>query len=159
MADEDRPPSPDELTRRLRRFSIRLTVTFILTANVLFLSALWVSGLDLDQVFGERDLFDPVRDVCLRMAWYRPQGEQDPVRLCKEWINLKDSSGKVHKFEKDAPITKGTDGKFYVHPPNPGDGRIIALLIFVIAMIAAGMWAQRVLIARYRSRLLTGKAP
>jgi hypothetical protein len=159
MADEDRPPSPDELTRRLRRFSIRLTVTFILTANVLFLSALWVSGLDLDQVFGERDLFDPVRDVCLRMAWYRPQGEQDPVRLCKEWINLKDSSGKVHKFEKDAPITKGKDGKFYVHPPNPGDGRIIALLIFVIAMIAAGMWAQRVLIARYRSRLLTGKAP
>ena len=159
MADEDRPPSPDELTRRLRRFSIRLTVSFILTANVLFLSALWVSGLDLDQVFGERDLFDPVRDVCLRMAWYRPQGEQDPVRLCKEWINLKDSSGKVHKFEKDAAITKGTDGKFYVHPANPGDGRIIALLIFVIAMIAAGMWAQRVLIARYRSRLLAGKAP
>ena len=159
MADEDRAPSPDELTRRLRRFSIRLTVSFILTANVLFLSALWVSGLDLDQVFGERDLFDPVRDVCLRMAWYRPQGEQDPVRLCKEWINLKDSSGKVHKFEKDAPITKGTDGKFYVHPANPGDGRIIALLIFVIAMIAAGMWAQRVLIARYRSRLLAEKAP
>jgi len=148
-----------EVAARVRSFAIRLTIGFIIAANALFLSALWVSGLDLDQVFGERDLFDPVRDVCLRMAWYRPQGEQDPVRLCKEWINLKDSSGKVHKFEKDAAITKGTDGKFYVHPANPGDGRIIALLIFVIAMIAAGMWAQRVLIARYRSRLLTGKAP
>ena len=147
-----------EVAARVRSFAVRLTVGFIIAANALFLAALWVSGLDLDQVFGERDLFDPVRDVCLRMAWYRPQGEQEPVRLCKEWINLQDSSGKVHKFEKNVPITKGTDGKFYVHPPNPGDGRIIALLIFVIATIAAGMWIQRTLIARYRSRLLAGKA-
>ena len=148
-----------EVAARVRSFAVRLTVGFIIAANALFLAALWVSGLDLDQVFAERDLFDPVRDVCLRMAWYRPQGEQEPVRLCKEWINLQDSSGKVHKFEKDVPITKGTDGKFYVHPPNPGDGRIIALLIFVIATIVAGMWIQRTLIARYRSRLLAGKAP
>ena len=148
-----------EVAARVRSFAVRLTIGFIIAANALFLAALWVSGLDLDQVFAERDLFDPVRDVCLRMAWYRPQGEQEPVRLCKEWINLQDSSGKVHKFEKDVPITKGTDGKFYVHPPNPGDGRIIALLIFVIATIAAGMWIQRTLIARYRSRLLAGKAP
>ena len=148
-----------EVAARVRSFAVRLTIGFIIAANALFLVALWVSGLDLDQVFGERDLFDPVRDVCLRMAWYRPQGEQEPVRLCKEWINLQDSSGKVHKFEKNVPITKGTDGKFYVHPPNPGDGRIIALLIFVIATIVAGMWIQRVLIARYRSRLLAGKAP
>jgi hypothetical protein len=148
-----------EVAARVRSFAVRLTIGFIIAANALFLAALWVSGLDLDQVFGERDLFDPVRDVCLRMAWYRPQGEQEPVRLCKEWINLQDSSGKVHKFEKNVPITKGTDGKFYVHPPNPGDGRIIALLIFVIATIVAGMWIQRALIARYRSRLLAGKAP
>ena len=148
-----------EVAARVRSFAVRLTVGFIIAANALFLAALWVSGLDLDQVFAERDLFDPVRDVCLRMAWYRPQGEQEPVRLCKEWINLQDSSGKVHKFEKDVPITKGTDGKFYVHPPNPGDGRIIALLIFVIATIVAGMWIQRTLIARYRSRLLAGKVP
>jgi len=148
-----------EVPARVRSFAVRLTIGFIIAANALFLTALWISGLDLDQLFGDRDLFDPVRDVCLRMAWYRPEGEQERVRLCKEWINLKDSSGKVHKFEKDAPITKGKDGKFYVHPPNPGDGRIIALLIFVIAMIVGGMWAQRVLIARYRSRLLAGRAP
>jgi hypothetical protein len=57
------------------------------------------------------------------------------------------------------PITKSRDGKFYVHPPNQGDGRIIALLIFVIALVAAGMWAERVLIARYRARLLASKTP
>jgi hypothetical protein len=157
MASEKTLDVP-EVAARVRWFAVRLTIGFILAANVLFLFALWISGLDLDQVFGEQDLFDPVRDVCLRMAWYRPQGERDPVRLCKEWINLKDSSGQVHKFEKDAPITKGKDGKFYVQPPNPGDGRIIALLIFVIAVVVTGMWAQRVLIARYRSRLLAGRS-
>jgi len=145
-----------EVAARVRSFAIRLTIGFILAANALFLSALWVSGLDLDRVFGERDLFDPVQDVCLRMAWYRPQGEQNPVRLCKEWINLKDTSGQVHKFTKDVPITKGTDGKFYLHPSTAGDGRIIALLIFVIGVVVAGMWAQRRLIARYRARLLAG---
>jgi hypothetical protein len=146
-----------EVAARVRWFAVRLTIGFIVAANALFLSALWVSGLDLDQVFGERELFNPAQDICLRMAWYRPQGEQDPVRLCKEWINLKDSSGQVHKFSKDVPITKGADGKFYLHPPTAGDGRIIALLIFVIAVVAGGMWAQRILIARYRARLVAGK--
>lgn len=149
---------PDALNRRVRRFARRLTIGFIIGGNVLFLTALWVSGLDLDQVFGDQDLFDPGRDICLRMAWYRPQGEQEPVRLCKEWINLKDSSGTVHKFEKDIPITKGTDGKFYVPSSHAGDRRLIALLIFIIVMIALGMGAQRYLIARYRARL-TGLNP
>ena len=146
-------PLPDDLTARVRRYAVLMTLGFILAGNALFLLALWASGLDLDRVFAERELFDPANDICLRMAWYRPQGEADPVRLCKEWINLKDSSGQVHKFEKDLPITKGSDGKFYIHPPNAGDGRIIALLIFVIAIIAAGMWGQRHLIRRYRARL------
>jgi hypothetical protein len=143
-----------EVVARVRWFAVRLTIGFIIAANALFLSALWISGLDLDLVFAERDLFNPTQDICLRMAWYRPQGEQDPVRLCKEWINLKDSSGKVHKFSKDVPITKGRDGKFYLHQPTAGDGRIIALLIFVIVLVVGGMWAQRILIARYRARLV-----
>lgn len=138
---------------RLRRFSIRLAVGCIIGGNALFLLGLWASGLDLDKVFGERDFFDPVRDVCLRLAWYRPIGEKDPVRLCKEWIHLADSTGQIHKNEKDLEIVKGADGKVYANIQNPGDGRIIALLLFVIAIIAAGMWLQRYLIARYRARL------
>jgi hypothetical protein len=144
---------PEALNRRVRRFAARLTIGFIIGGNVLFLAALWLSGLDLDQVFGDQELFDPTRDICLRMAWYRPQGEQEPVRLCKEWINLKDSSGTVHKFEKDVPITKGSDGKFYVQSSHAGDHRLIALLIFIIVMTVLGMAAQRYLIARYRARL------
>jgi hypothetical protein len=34
-----------------------------------------------------------------------------------------------------------------------GDGRLVALVVFVVALVAGGMWLQRHLIARYRSRL------
>jgi hypothetical protein len=153
------PALPEELNRRVRRFATRLTIGFIIGGNVLFLAALWFSGLDLDQVFADQDLFDPTRDICLRMAWYRPQGEQEPVRLCKEWINLKDSSGTVHKFQKDLPITKGADGKFYVQPSHASDRRLIALLTFILVLIVVGMGTQRYLITRYRARLTATKLP
>lgn len=142
-----------DITARISRFSVRLAVAFIIGINALFLLGLWASGLDLDKVFSDRDFFDPVRDVCLRLAWYTPAGEKDPIRLCKEWINLGDASGKVHHNDHDMQIVKGADGKVYANVSGPGDGRVIALILFVLAIIGAGMWLQRVLIARYRARL------
>lgn len=137
---------------KIRRFTVRLAVGFIIGGNALFLLGLWASGLDLDKVFAERDFFDPTKDVCLRLAWYKPIGENDPVRLCKEWINLGDPSGQVHKVQKDLEIVKGTDGKVYASSV-PADGRVIAVVLLVVAIVAGGMWLQRYLIARYRARL------
>jgi hypothetical protein len=143
----------DELTAaQVRRYAVRIAICFIIGINALFLLVLWGSGVDLDRIFAERDFFDPVQDVCLRMAWYKPVGEKDPVRLCKEWINLGDPSGQVHKNQTDLKIVKGTDGKVYASMA-PGDGRLIAVIVFVIALVAGGMWLQRYLIARYRARL------
>jgi len=144
--------SEQRITERVKRFTLTLTVCFIVGINALFLLGLWGSGLDLDRLFAEREFFDPVHDVCLRMAWYKPVGEKDPVRLCKEWINLGDPSGKVHQNWKDMVIVKGADGKVYAQE-GAGDGRLIGLVVFVIALVAGGMWLQRHLIARYRSRL------
>lgn len=146
------PSTEQQISDRVRRFTISLLICFIVGANALFLLVLWGSGLDLDRIFAEREFFDPARDVCLRMAWYRPEGEREPVRLCKEWINLGDPSGNVHQNQKDMVIVKGTDGKVYAKE-GAGDGRLIALVVFVIALVAGGMWLQRYLIARYRSRL------
>jgi hypothetical protein len=137
---------------QVRRYTVRLAVCLIIGVNALFLLTLWGSGVDLDQIFAERDFFDPTRDICLRMAWYKPLGEQDPVRLCKEWINLGDPTGRVHKFNKDLQVVKGTDGKVYVKE-SPGDGRLIAVVIIVVLLVAGGMWLQRHLITRYRARL------
>ena len=137
---------------RIRRYTVRIAICFIIGVNALFLLILWGSGVDLDRIFAERDFFDPVQDVCLRMAWYKPVGEKEPIRLCKEWINLGDPSGQVHKNQSDLQIVKGADGKVYVNMA-PGDGRLIAVIIFVMALVAGGMWLQRYLIARYRARL------
>lgn len=137
---------------QVRRYTVRLAVCLIVGVNALFLLVLWGSGVDLDQIFAERDLFDPTRDICLRMAWYKPLDEQDPVRLCKEWITLGDPTGRVHKFNQDLQIVKGTDGKVYVKE-SAGDGRLIAVVITVVLLVAGGMWLQRHLIARYRARL------
>ena len=148
----EQPASEQRIAEQVRRFTVRLAVGFIIGANALFLLGLWASGLDLDKVFGERDFFDPVRDVCLRLAWYKPAGEKDPVRLCKEWINLGDPFGKVHANQKDMVIVKGTDGKVYASSV-PADGRVIVVVLLVVTIVAGGMWLQRYLIARYRSRL------
>src|SRR5206468_8461274 len=56
---------------QVRRYTIRLAVCLIIGVNALFLLVLWGSGVDLDQIFAERDFFDPTRDICLRMAWYK----------------------------------------------------------------------------------------
>ena len=152
--------SDQRITDQVKRFTVRLAICFIIGVNALFLLVLWGSGLDLDRIFADREFFDPAHDVCLRMAWYKPVGEKDPVRLCKEWINLGDPSGKVHQNQKDMVIVKGTDGKVYARE-GAGDGRLIALVVFVVALVAGGMWLQRYLIARYRSRLAAsaGKNP
>ncbi|OGW86887.1 MAG: hypothetical protein A3K11_13475 [Nitrospirae bacterium RIFCSPLOWO2_12_FULL_63_8] len=139
-------------TLRVRRFTVGLTIGLIIVINALFLLVLRGSGLDLDRIFAERDFFDPVRDVCLRLAWYNPVGEKEPVRLCQEWINLGDPSGKVYRNQQDMVIVKGADGKVYAKE-GAGDGRLVALVVFLVALVAGGMWLQRHLIARYRSRL------
>lgn len=144
--------SEQRITDRVKRFTVRLTICFIIGVNALFLLGLWGSGLDLDRIFADRDFFDPIHDVCLRMAWYKPVGEKGPVRLCKEWINLGDPSGKIHQNQKDMVIIKGPDGKVYAQE-GAGDGRLVALVVFVVALVAGGMWLQRYLIARYRARL------
>jgi hypothetical protein len=160
METTEQTASEQRITDRVGRFTVRLTVGFIIGLNALFLLVLWGSGLDLDRIFADREFFDPVHDICLRMAWYKPVGEKDPVRLCKEWINLGDASGTVHRNQKDMVIVKGTDGKVYA-TESAGDGRLVALVVFVVALVAGGMWLQRYLIARYRARLVAaaGKNP
>ncbi|MDO8545767.1 MAG: hypothetical protein Q7R68_00260 [Nitrospirales bacterium] len=139
-------------TIRVKRFTVGLTIGFIIGINALFLLVLWGSGLDLDRIFADRDFFDPGHDVCLRLAWYNPVGEKEPVRLCQEWINLGDPSGKVYRNQQDMVLVKGTDGKVYAKE-GAGDGRLVGLVVFIVALVAGGMWLQRHLIARYRSRL------
>lgn len=139
--------------RRVRRFSILVTLALILACNAAILIGIWASGINLDGVFRAPDRFDPNRDECLRYNWHKVSGVQQPVRLCYEWINLSDPSGNTHTFQPDTDIVLGADGKLHYAQEEQVDSRLLLLLAFVGAVLAAGMALSRFLITRYRLRL------
>lgn len=139
--------------RRLRRYSVLVTLALIVMCNAVILFGVWTSGINLEGLFRTPDRFDPKRDECLRYNWRKVSGVQQPVRLCYEWINLSDPSGNTHTFQADTDIVLGADGKLHYAQEERVDSRLLLLLAFVGVVLAAGMAASKFLIARYRARL------
>jgi hypothetical protein len=81
------------------------------------------------------------------------EGDDQPVRLCSEWILLSDPSGETHTLQKDTEVVKGGDGKLYFDYGAQVDYRVFAFGAFVIAIIIFGIWLKRYLIRRYRLQL------
>ncbi len=113
-------------------------------------SAVWVSGVNLDELVKTPDLFNAKEDVCLRLSWERVSGAADPVRLCSEWIKLADPSGKPHQLAKDIAVRRGADGQYYLDRGVRPDFRLLGLALFVGVVLLFGMWARRYLVSRYR---------
>jgi hypothetical protein len=142
-----------ERQRRVRRFSVLITLALIVACNAVILLAIWTSGINLDGLFRAPDRFNPARDECLRYNWHKVSGVQQPVRLCYEWINLSDPSGNTHTFQSDTEIVLGADGKLHYAQGERVDARLWLLLAFVSGVVAAGMGLSKFLIARYRMRV------
>lgn len=167
LSDTDRPiataqtdgePEGDWKAEKLRRFSLIVTIALIVLCNAVFLLGLWGSGVNLDSLIRTPELFNPAKDVCLRLGWHRVAGVDDPIRLCNEWIQLSDPSGDTHKLHHETKIVKGADGRLYFDYGALVDYRLFFYGIFVAAVIAAGLVAKRYLIARYRLRLAGERA-
>ena len=138
--------------RRVRRFSVLVTLVLITVCNAIILLGIWASGINLDGLFRAPDRFDPSRDECLRYNWRKVSGVQQPVRLCYEWINLSDPSGNTHTVQADTDIVLGADGKLHYAQGERVDSRLLLLLAFVGAVVAAGVTVSKLLIRRYRLR-------
>ncbi len=147
--------SEERKRRQLRRYTYAVSTLMIVLCNGVFLLVLWGSGINLETLIRTPDLFDPAKDVCLRLGWHKVTGSQDPVRLCNEWINLSDPSGETHRFQNDTKVVQGADGKLYFDHPARVDYRLFLLGAFVAILIVSGMLFKRYLIARYRLRLET----
>lgn len=135
--------------RRMRRFSVLITLTLIVLCNAIILLSIWASGINLDGLFHTPDRFSPSRDVCLRYNWHKVSGVQQPVQLCYEWINLSDPTGNTHTFQEDTDIVLGADGKLHYEHGELVDARLLLLLAFVGTVLALGMAMSKFLIARY----------
>ena len=85
--------------RKIRRFTIGVSLALIVFCNAIMLVGLWASGINLDELATPPDVFNSKQDICLRLGWQFVTGAADPVRLCSEWINLSDQSGKTHQIQ------------------------------------------------------------
>ncbi|HET7439170.1 MAG TPA: hypothetical protein VFJ56_06690 [Nitrospira sp.] len=153
MIASSEPDSDETRAAKVRRFATLVTVGLIVFCNVVLLFGVWVSGVNLDELVKTPDLFNAKEDVCLRLTWERIPGASDPVRLCSEWINLADPSGKPHQLAKDIAVRQGPDGRYYFDRGVRPDFRLLGLALFVGAVLLFGMWARRYLVSRYRLQL------
>jgi hypothetical protein len=147
------PTSTDRQDPRLRRYSLIVTLAMIVVCNAVFLAGIRWSGVNLDELIRTPDLFNPRKDVCLRMTWQQVEGDNRPVQLCSEWINLSDPTGNTHSFQKGTEVVKGGDGKLYFDHGVRVDYRLFLFGAFVLAVFAFGLLLRRYMIRRYRMRL------
>jgi hypothetical protein len=139
--------------RKVRRFTIGVSLAMIVFCNSIVLVGLWASGINLDELATTPDVFNSKQDICLRLGWQSVTGAAEPVRLCTEWINLSDKSGKTHQIQPEIKLRHGPDGQYYVDPGIGADYRLLILVLIVMAVIAFGLVAKWYLVGRYRLRL------
>jgi hypothetical protein len=153
MLVHESPSQYEQQLIQLRRYTTVVTVALILGCNAIVLLGIWGSGVNIESLLRTTDVFNPAQDVCLRMSWHKVAGVEQPIRLCYEWINLSDPSGKTHTFQEDTEVVQGADGNLYFDHGLRGDYRLFLFATFVLAVLVGGMATKRYLIARYRTRL------
>lgn len=137
----------------VRRFAGRVSFAMMILCNAIVLVGLWASGINLDELATTPDVFNSKQDICLRLGWQSVAGAAEPVRLCSEWINLSDPSGKTHEIQREIKLRQGPDGRYYVDRGIHADYRLLILVLFVLAVIAFGLAVKWYLVSRYRLRL------
>jgi hypothetical protein len=139
--------------KKVRRFASGISILMMVLCNAVFLFGIWVTGVNFERLVRTPDIYDPKQDICLRLAYQQVQGAGNPVQFCSEWLNLADSTGKVHAFQKDTQIKQGADGTFYFDYGPFVDYRLFAVGAFVVVIIACGIRVTRHVVTRYRLRL------
>ena len=139
--------------KKIRRFTIAVSLALIVLCNTIMLVGLWASGINLDELATPPDVFNPKQDICLRLGWHSVTGVAEPVQLCSEWINLSDKSGKTHQIQPGIKLRPGPDGQYYVDRGIQADYRLLILGLIVVVVIAFGLVAKWYLVGRYRLHL------
>ena len=148
------PLSDDQRrARKVRRFTILVSIALIVFCNSIVLVGLWASGINLDELAAPPDVFNSKQDICLRLGWKTVTGAPEPVRLCTEWINLSDKSCMTHQIQPEVVLRHGPDGQYYIDRGVQADYRLLVLVMILVAVIAFGLVAKWYLVGRYRLHL------
>lgn len=137
----------------LRWFRRGVTLSLIVVCNLVLLGALWMSGLDLDFVLTNSELYDPEFGHCVGVAWADVSGVEVPIQVCSEWLDTTDPTGRVHTLRSGEPLAMSTDGNLYYENARNADHWALGLLLFAVGVIYLGMRTKRVLLTWYEARL------
>ncbi len=152
--DMERPNHDhEEKSRRVKRFTTIVTIGLMIGCNALLLLGLWVSGVDLETTLAKPELYDPANGHCIGVQWAKVAGAEGLVKVCTEWIDFSDMTGKTHSLPPGRMLAMGADGNLYFSGQSGENYRLIALMIFAIVVMASGIWIKRRLIANYHLRL------
>ncbi len=139
--------------RKMRWFSWLVTGGLIVVCNLLLLIGLWISGVDLETALSKPELYDPQNGHCVGVTWAKVDGVDGLIKVCTEWLDFSDISGEIHRLPPGKALAMGADGNLYF-AGQPGENyRLIGLVIFVIVVVASGMWLKRYLIGKYHYHL------
>jgi len=148
-----------EMSDRVKWFSRGVTVLLIVGCNGILLGGLWASGINLEIVLSQPELFDPSRGACVGVAWVDVVGADRPLRLCSEWLDFRDISGNTHKILQHEVIAMKTDGQLYYRDQHHSHRQVAWLVGSVIFVMGGGMWVKHSLIRWYRTRVERGEGP
>ena len=153
-ASLSQPSSDDQRrARKVRRFTIAVSLAMIILCNAIVLVGLWASGINLDELVTTPDVFNSKQDICLRLGWQSVTGAAEPVssllgmdqsiRSVRQ--DSSDSTGDQASARAGRAVLCGSGGH--------ADYRLLILVLVVVAVIAFGLVAKWYLVGRYRLRL------
>jgi hypothetical protein len=141
---------------RFRWFRVGITLVLITVCNGLLLGGLWASGLDLDFVMTNSELYDASSGHCVGISLVKVTGVEGPIQVCSEWLDTNDPTGRVHKLRTNEPLAMGEDGNLYYPNARNEDYHLLGLLAFFVVVMASGMGMKRFLLTWYQRRLIAG---
>ena len=141
------------VNKRVKWFSRGVTVLLIVGCNGILLGGLWASGINLEIILSQAEFFDPQKGACVGVAWVDVEGVDRPLRLCSEWLDFRDISGKTHKILQQEVIGMKTNGELYYRDQHHSHLQVAGLVGYVILVIGSGMWLKHSLIRWYRTRV------
>ncbi|MDR4494911.1 MAG: hypothetical protein R3B74_10850 [Nitrospirales bacterium] len=141
--------------RKMRWFSRLVTVGLFVVCNALLFVGLWASGVDLEAALSKPELYDPQNGHCVGVTWAKVDGVDGLIKVCTEWLDFSDISGEIHRLPSGKPLAMGADGNLSFSGQTYENYRLIGLVIFVIVVVASGMWLKRFLIGKYHYHLQT----
>ncbi len=139
----------------LRIYARRVSWAIVFVAGILFASGLRLSGVDFDELGAKTRQFNPAHHICLKTERLdTTEGDPGTVQFCTEWIDLKDTTGRVYTLSrKDLEVVRNMNGKIYTRLKKRINVPLIGAIGFLAVLVVTGKLVQHKLIKSRRIRM------